>query len=156
MYSNELVCDILEYIDNNLNSKISIDDFSRKFYFNRFYIMKLFKKEIGVTISNYINRLRIYNSLEDIKKSDDYFIKIAIKNGFYSLEYFSETFNSIMGVSPSLFKKFSNYSSMIEEDKLNIIKNNLVELHSLVNFVNRYKNNRKPINNPVKILSIFR
>jgi len=156
MYSNELVCDILEYIDNNLNSKISIDDFSRKFYFNRFYIMKLFKKEIGVTISNYINRLRIYNSLEDIKKSDDYFIKIAIKNGFYSLEYFSETFNSIMGVSPSLFKKFSNYSSMIEEDKLNIIRNNLVELHSLVNFVNRYKNNRKPINNPVKILSIFR
>jgi len=156
MYSNELVCDILEYIDNNLNSKISIDDFSRKFYFNRFYIMKLFKKEIGVTVSNYINRLRIYNSLEDIKKSDDYFIKIAIKNGFYSLEYFSETFNSIMGVSPSLFKKFSNYSSMIEEDKLNIIRNNLVELHSLVNFVNRYKNNRKPINNPVKILSIFR
>jgi len=156
MYSNELVCDILEYIDNNLNSKISIDDFSRKFYFNRFYIMKLFKKEIGVTISNYINRLRIYNSLEDIKKSDDYFIKIAIKNGFYSLEYFSETFNSIMGVSPSLFKKFSKYSSMIEDDRLNIIRNNLVELHSLVNFVNRYKNNRKPINNPVKILSIFR
>lgn len=156
MYSNELICDILLYIDNNLNSKISIDDLSHKFYFNRFYIMKLFKKEIGITISSYINKLRIYNSLEDIKNSNDYFIKIAINNGFYSLEYFSEIFNNVIGVSPSLFKKFSNYSSMLDEEKINIIRNNLIELRSFINFVNKYKNNKKPINNPTRVLSIFR
>lgn len=156
MYSNNLICDILFYIDNNLNSKITIDNLSKTFYFNRYYIMKLFKKEIGITILDYINKLRIYNSLNDIKNSNDYLIKIAIKNGFYSLEYFSETFNKIIGVSPSYFKKFCNYNSNLDENKLNIIRNNLIELHSFINFVNRYKINKKPSNHPVKKLSIFR
>lgn len=156
MYSNNLICDILHYIDNNLNKKISIEELVKNFYYNRFYIMKLFKKEIGITILEYINKLRIFNCLNDIKNSNDYFIKIAIKNGFYSLEYFSETFNKIIGVSPTSYKKFCNYNSILEEDKLDIIRNNIIELHSFINKVNKYKINKKPNKYPVKKLSIFK
>ena len=46
MYSNELICDILNYIDVNINKKITIVELYLKFYYNRYYIMKLFNKEI--------------------------------------------------------------------------------------------------------------
>ena len=55
MYSNNLIISILEYIDINLNSKITIEDLEHKFYYNRYYIMKLFKKELNITIFDYIN-----------------------------------------------------------------------------------------------------
>ncbi len=49
MFSNDLVCNIIEYINNNVNKEITIDELSLLFYFNKTYIMKRFKKE-----SNYI------------------------------------------------------------------------------------------------------
>ena len=93
MFSNSLVCDILEYINKNLNDEITIDDLANRFYFDKTYIMKRFKREIKLSIHEYINSMRIYNSL--IYFSDDnYIISIAFKNGFNSLEYFSEIFKN--------------------------------------------------------------
>lgn len=45
MFSNDLVCNIIEYINNNINKEITIDELSLLFYFNKTYIMKRFKKE---------------------------------------------------------------------------------------------------------------
>ena len=50
MHSNELICNILFYIDNNINNIITIDDLANEFYYNKFYIMKLFKKELNISI----------------------------------------------------------------------------------------------------------
>ena len=44
MYSNDLGCHILDFLDNNLYRKVSIEELSSCFYYNRYYIMKLFKK----------------------------------------------------------------------------------------------------------------
>lgn len=155
MYSNELICKILNYIDNNINKKITINELSHKFYYNRYYIMKLFKKEIGVSLFDYINFLRIYNSINLINNSDKLLIRIAIDNGFYSLEYFSETFKKIIGVSPSIYKKFyhSRYSPSKENYKL--ITDNILKLNTIINKINKYKTNIKPQKLPVRKLSIF-
>ena len=87
MFSNSLVCDILEYIEKNINNEITIDELSNRFYFDKTYIMKRFKREIGVTIHDYINKIRILNSLE-LYQYDNYILSIAIKNGFNSIEYY--------------------------------------------------------------------
>ena len=39
----------------NINKNITIDELSNIFFFDKFYIMKLFKKELNITIINYIN-----------------------------------------------------------------------------------------------------
>ena len=155
MYSNELICDILEFIDTNLNRKITIEEVSKKFFYNRYYIMKLFKKELGITFINYINCIRVYNSIKFIQYSNDSFTKIALCNGFYSLEYFSETFNKIMGVSPRLFKLYYKYRFKLSQEDIYLISNNWIQLQELINNINRYKKNKKPKINPVLKRSIF-
>jgi len=156
MYSNELICKILNYIDNNLNKKITIEELSLRFSYNRFYIMKLFKKEIGLSISDYINHLRIYNSINSINNSDKLLIRIAIDNGFYSLEYFSEIFKKVIGVSPSVYKKF--YYSRYIPNKINnrLITDNIIKLNMTISKINKYKINIKPQKIPVRKLSIFK
>lgn len=150
MYSNKLICEILIYIDKNIKNKITIEELENKFFYNKYYIMKLFKKEIGLTIIEYINSIRVYNSILLIKNNNLKFINIAFKSGFYSLEYFSETFKSIIGVSPSIYKKFIAISSYISEKDDITIRDSINKLQTIKNNAIRYLNNRKPKEMPVK------
>ena len=118
--------------------------------------MKLFKKEMKIKIVDYINSLRIYNSMNDLREYNYSLTSTFINNGFYSLEYFSETFKKIVGVSPSIYKKFcKNRNSVSEKDYNKIINSSLI-LQELLDKKNRYLNNLKPVSNPVKTLTIFK
>ena len=45
MNSNKLVCDILNFINQNIGEEITIDIVTRKFYYNQTYIMIKLKKK---------------------------------------------------------------------------------------------------------------
>lgn len=152
MFSNELVCNIIEYINNNLHNEMRIDYLVKRFYFNRTYIMKRFKKEIGISIINYINTMKIYNSLKDLKYNKS-ILEIALLNGFNSQEYYCETFRDIMGVSPLTYRKYINYIVKLDNKSINTIQSNIIEIESLIIKTKKYLNNRKSIN-PVKKISL--
>ena len=154
MYSNELVVKILNYIDDNLYKRITMDEISSIFYFNKDYLMRIFKKELDITIMDYINKKRIYNSLDLLKNSDDLIIKIALNSGYSSLEYYSETFTKILGVSPLTYRKFTRVNSQISDEELNIIRENLPEISLLLKRIDIYKNNIK--RSEVKKIGLFR
>ena len=155
MYSNELVCKILNYIDNNINKKITIEELSLRFYYNRYYIMKLFKKELNITIVNYIKSMRIYNSLKDYKYNDQ-IIRIALNNGFNSLEYYSETFKEIIKISPREYKYFLKRSSKMSLDKIISTSISLSNLQYIKDKSNDYKRNKPPTQIKTKTLTIFK
>ena len=156
MYSNKLICEILIYIDENIKNKITIEELEIKFFYNRYYIMKLFKKEIGLTIVEYINSIRIYNSILLIKNNDSNFINIAFKNGFYSLEYFSETFKQITNLNPRKFRDYFLYKNSISLNDIEQINNSIVKLYEIYKIKNNYLSKQKPVTTPVKKLSIFK
>ena len=118
MYSNELICKILNYIDNNINKKISIEELSLRFYYNRFYIMKLFKKEIGISLFDYINNLRIYNSINSINNSDIFqFLELSLV--FKTLKEIS--LNIYNGLGNSYSNKKKSFDSSLFKIKLLIL-----------------------------------
>ena len=154
MYSNELVVKMLNYIDDNLYKRITMDEISSIFYFNKDYLMRIFKKELDITIMDYINKRRIYNSLELLKNTDDLVIKIALNSGYSSLEYYSETFTKILGVSPLTYRKFTIVNSQISDEELEIIRTRLPDISSLLKRIDIYKNNIK--RSEVKKIGLFR
>lgn len=154
MFSNTLVLKILDYIDNNLYKKITIEELSRTFYFNKDYIMRVFKREIKSTIIEYINKKRIFTSLNELKNTNNSILKIAINNGFISQEYYSETFTKIVGVNPLTYKKFTKVGSNISYDKINIIRNSIAKLNLELNIIKEYRRNVPT--KQVKTLSLFK
>ena len=151
MFSNDLVCNIIEYLNNNINKEITIDELSTLFYFNKTYIMKKFKKELNISIHEYINTIRIYNSFPYFKE-DNYILNIAFKNGFNSLEYYSEIFKKNMGVSPNIYKKYLSYKNITDKEEEKIL-NNICRISSIKSKTLNYLNHRKPkVNSYVKKL----
>ena len=130
MYSNELVCNILDYLDENINTEISIDLISSIFCYDKTYVMKRFKKELGISIINYMNAMKIFNSLRYFKY-DYSILKISMESGFNSLEYFSEIFKKIIGVSPNTYKQFIRHDIRVLANEVSTIINSLVKLDEL-------------------------
>ena len=153
MYSNKLVCDIINYINEHINEKISIEDISCKFNYNRYYIMKLFKKELNISIINYINIKRIHDSLQDFKNNIS-ILNIALKHGFYYQEYYTEIFIKVLGINPSTYKNYILYNQIDNEDFI-ILRDNLINMNSILENIKKYLTNKKP-NIYNKTLSIFR
>lgn len=134
---NKLVLDVLEFIENNLYEEINIDMLSHSFNYDKFYIMKSFKRELGISIVTYINYLKVLRSLSYFN-SDDSILKIALCNGFNSLEYYSEIFKTFLGVSPYTYKKYVNGEGLSIED-MTILHGSIQGISAYDSFINNYK-----------------
>lgn len=153
MFSNDLTCNIIKYLNNNINKEITIDELSLLFYFNKTYIMKRFKKELNISIHEYINTMRIYNSLPYFR-DDNYILSIAFKNGFNSLEYFSEIFKKIIGVSPTIYKKYLNHKDVTDKEQEKILYNISRISNIKFNALNYLNHRRLVANSYVKKLEL--
>ena len=152
---NDIVIKILNYIDNNLYTKISMEELSNICYFNKDYIMRTFKKTLNITIIEYINKKRVFNSLESLEKTNDLILKIAIEHGFTSQEYYTEIFIKYLEVNPHTYRKFIRRDSNIEEKDIDNIRKNITNIKYQLDEIDKYKNIISP-KETIKKLSIFK
>ena len=155
MFSNSIVLDLIDYLDSNLYKKISIDELSKYFNYNKDYLMRLFKRELGLTIIEYLNRKRIYQCLLSMKDNNKSITYLSIEYGFYSLEYFSEIFKKYLGVSPSVYLNYLKRDARLSEKDIYTINDNLLKFQMIWKRIKSYQLNIKPTNK-VKVLSIFK
>ena len=149
-----MVCNIIEYINENLNREITINELSKILSYDKTYIMKRFKRELNITIKEYINIKKILNSLEHYNYNNK-ILNIAFKSGYNSLEYYSEIFTTLVGVSPRIYKKYILPVNNLTDDEINIIRINLTNLITIDIKIKKYITNQKPKELPVRKLSIF-
>lgn len=102
--TEELINDILSYIDNNLYNGIKADSISNNYHFDRSYLSRSFKKITGLSLIDYINERKVIKTINDIMYTDNKILKIALSHGFNSLEYFSETFYRVTNFNPTSFR----------------------------------------------------
>lgn len=136
MKSKKLICRILDYIDSHLNDEIDIFNLSRYLCYDKFYLMKKFKSELGISIITYVNRMRIYNSLLDLD-SDELLLKVALNNGFNSLEYYSEIFSKVMGFSPSVMRRY--FEGTLNKEELLSVKDTIAKMIKFRTFIYEYR-----------------
>ena len=91
----------VNYIQSNLNNKITLNELSELAETTPTYLSKIFKDITGYTIVGFINRLRIDKAKELIIEGNYKVKEIAHMIGFKDEFYFSRVFKKIEGVSPS-------------------------------------------------------
>lgn len=104
-YENELLNDILLYIDDNIYEKISVSTLCEHFCISTSMLHSLFKKNMNNTAKNYINELKLSKSKELIRNSTHTLSEISEMLGFSSIHYFSKKFKSYFNISPTEYSK---------------------------------------------------
>ncbi|MVO70263.1 helix-turn-helix domain-containing protein [Paeniclostridium sordellii] len=105
IYENNLLNKILNFIDLNITNKIFVDTICLEFSISPTTLHSLFKKNVGTTVKNYINKVKLNKSKDLINKSEYTFSEIADYLAFSSIHYFSKKFKSEFGISPTEYAK---------------------------------------------------
>ena len=93
----------IEYIYQNYNKSITLDDVAKHVYISPYYFSHGFKEYIGMSFVEYLKKIRIEEAKKLLLTTDMSISKICCKVGYNDPHYFSRVFKSVMGVSPRVF-----------------------------------------------------
>ena len=101
----DLITSVREYIRENLDS-VTRADISAKFYLSPDHLTKLFRKEQGMTLIEYIQHQRMEQAKVLLARNNGLSIgQIAEATGYSSFAHFSKQFRKFVGISPSEYRK---------------------------------------------------
>lgn len=105
-HGNKVVEEAIEYIDDNLfDPELSLRLVASKIFSNESYLSRVFKKEKGISLIEYILKKRINESVHLLNTTDLKVYEIADKIGFRDSHYFSICFKKLTGVTVKEFKR---------------------------------------------------
>lgn len=99
--------EILNYINDNLDKKLTLQLISDTFFLNRNYICNLFRKELNCTFSHYLTELRIKKACAFLTHTNSTINEISTKCGFSDEFYFNKVFKKSEGISPGLYRQLN-------------------------------------------------
>lgn len=103
--SDTKIASVYSYISAHYIEKISLEDLCFLFGLNKTSLCKKFKTEYGITILNYIIKLKINEAKALIREQKLSVTEISEKLGFNSIHYFCRQFKKHTGLSPKEYSK---------------------------------------------------
>lgn len=94
----------IEYINNNFEKKLTLESISSNIFLNRTYVCQLFKKELNVTFSEFIENVRIENAKMLLLNTNKSINEITQKVGYSDQSYFTKVFKKKIGISPNKYR----------------------------------------------------
>ncbi|MBS5937936.1 helix-turn-helix domain-containing protein [Clostridium sp.] len=98
----------IEFIRINLNNCLSLNTISEALYVSSYELSRQFKKETGETITEYINKRRINESVFILENESISITETSYMVGFNDVNYFTKVFKKIKGMTPSEYRKNKN------------------------------------------------
>ena len=99
---NQLISTIQTYInDNYMDSNLGLNKIANKFNISEGYFSQLFKEETGVNFVDYLEKIRINQSLELLKDETLSINSISGMVGYNSAQSFRRAFKRVCGTSPT-------------------------------------------------------
>lgn len=96
---------VVRYIKNNYTSKITLDNVASEVFLSKSYLSKVFKDEMNMNITYYINILKIEKSKSLLLDNKMSLVEISNAIGFTDQSYFTKVFKKIVGISPGKYRE---------------------------------------------------
>lgn len=105
---NRIAYELQAYIQDHLSEHITLEFLTRQFHYSRSYLTAQFRMTTGMSIMEYISRLRIQRAKELLLDGGMTVAQIAEELGYSSMQYFSQCFKQAVGCSPSRYASTQN------------------------------------------------
>ncbi len=99
-----LIKDMVDYIEQNIGERLSLESVSEIFNVSEFHFNRIFKTVTGTTLKQYILSRKLTNALQSLAATGAPIIEIAYDLGFEYPEVFSRAFKKQFGIAPSRYR----------------------------------------------------
>lgn len=94
---------IIEYMRQNINRKVTLEELSGIARLSTFYLSRTFKEATGYPIIKYFNKMKIEKAKELLIDGNKKVKEVAYELGYTNEFYFSRMFKRVEGLSPKEF-----------------------------------------------------
>ena len=102
---NAVVLALQGYLDHYFTQDISLAQLARGYHYNEKYLGRLFRKQLGVSFSDYRNEKRLAYGKNLLVQSEATVLDVAARAGFRNIAYFNRLFKRRYGMTPTEFRR---------------------------------------------------
>ncbi len=95
---------IINYLNENYQENISLEQLSKKFELNSFYIIRLFKSELNLSPHAYLLNIKINKAKEFLRRGMS-IVDTALECGFSDQSHFHKNFVKIVATTPKKYQE---------------------------------------------------
>ncbi|MDP4146764.1 MAG: AraC family transcriptional regulator [Bacillota bacterium] len=110
-YKVDLIKKVLNFIHDNYNQKIYIEDLASEVNMNTEYFCRFFKSITGRTPVAYINHYRIEQAAKMLNTGDEKVMEVCFNVGFTNFSYFIKKFKEYKNCTPSQYRLMNEGST---------------------------------------------
>ncbi|MGF2146170.1 AraC family transcriptional regulator [Vagococcus fluvialis] len=102
---NQLIAFVADWLEQNSAQAITVQEVANYFGYNKVYLSHLFSKEMGMTLTRYLQLQRIEKAKILLGNSPITIKEVAFAVGFEDEKYFSRVFKKLEHLSPVDYRK---------------------------------------------------
>ena len=106
--------EVADYITVNFSQDLSLKQLADLYFVNEKYLGKVFQAEMGETMRQYLNRIRLSNAARLLRNSELSVLNIAMDCGFQNIPYFNRMFMGRYQMTPLQYRR--KFSALSEEE----------------------------------------
>lgn len=95
---------ILDWIENNLQSPLSLERVSQRSGYSKWHLQRMFKKETGYSLGQYIRNRKLTEIALKLQDSNEPILYLAERYGFESQQTLTRTFKNYFSVPPHKYR----------------------------------------------------
>jgi len=95
---------VIDYISSNLNQELSLDELASIAQTSKYYLIRLFKRSMGVTLHRYVTSCRIEKAKQLLAEQNLSIVEISHLVGFQSQSHFTHLFHHYVGTTPKVYR----------------------------------------------------
>lgn len=111
------VADCIEYIYVHIQERITVDDLASHTGLSPSHLSRLFKKETGISISDYIREKKVAKAQELLRFGNLSLIEISSFLSFSSQSHFTQLFREFTGMTPKKYRDYHMDRKQVEAER---------------------------------------
>lgn len=115
----ESIVSSIDYIEDNLYNKISLDDISFHAGVSKYHLHRIFKSLTGESIIEYVQSRKLTSSINELVNTNMRIIDIALNYGFDYEQSYIRAFKKKFGYTPLKVRSGQNSLSLVLKEKIN-------------------------------------
>ncbi|PMN53186.1 AraC family transcriptional regulator [Vibrio lentus] len=105
---------VVRYLEKHFNEPLNLIEVAALANFSPYHFHRTFKAVQGETLADFIRRLRLESAADDLFKSKQPVLNIALEYGFSSSQSLAKAFKQHFGVTPTAFRDCEDYQAFSE------------------------------------------
>ncbi|MCD1260334.1 response regulator [Paenibacillus athensensis] len=103
--SNSIVANLKTFIAAHLDQELTREDLAAHVHLNPAYLSRLFRKETGIVLSDYILQERMKKAADLLVSTNKTISEVADSLGYGNFSYFARLFRKVHGIAPHDYRK---------------------------------------------------